>query len=39
MIEFILYVGAVLGGAAVGVYYFDRSAKFSAFCKKIGLAK
>lgn len=35
----ILYVVAILGGAAVGVFYFNRSAKFAAFCKKLGLAK
>lgn len=35
----ILYVFAVLGGAAVGVYYYTRSDKFADFCKKIGIAK
>lgn len=39
MIDFALYVVAVLGGAAVGVFYFNRSAKFAAVCKKLGLAK
>lgn len=35
----ILYVVAILGGTATGVFYFNRSAKFAAFCKKIGLVK
>lgn len=39
MITFVSYLVASFGGAATGVYYFNRSAKFAAVCKKLGLAK